>query len=275
LAQGSICDGRSAPPPVYDHVIWIWMENHSFGDVIGNRNAPFETDLAGRCGTATKYSDVGDPSLPNYIGATSGDAQQISDDAPPSEHVLTVDNLFRQVRATGGTERSYAESMNENCQVTSRGQYDFAHNPALYYVGGDDRTACRADDVPMGTNEAGQLRHDLDTNSLPTFAFVTPDLCNDTHDCSVRTGDDWLRAWLDLIVSSDSYRAGRTAIFVVWDENTPMPFIVVSPSTPSNTVVDNPVDHYALLRTTEEMLGISTFLGQAKDATSLRSAFRL
>jgi hypothetical protein len=33
--------------------------------------------------------------------------------------------------------------------------------------------------------------------------------------------------------------------------------------------------HYSLLRTTEELLGISTFLGNAASATSMRSAFGL
>ncbi|HEV8562887.1 MAG TPA: hypothetical protein VGR06_41760, partial [Actinophytocola sp.] len=31
-----------------------------------------------------------------------------------------------------------------------------------------------------------------DFTTLPTPSFVIPDLCNDMHDCSVRTGD-WLR----------------------------------------------------------------------------------
>lgn len=35
------------------------------------------------------------------------------------------------------------------------------------------------------------------------------------------------------------------------------------------------MNHYSLLRTTEEMLGISTYLGRAKQATSLRAAFNL
>jgi hypothetical protein len=34
-------------------------------------------------------------------------------------------------------------------------------------------------------------------------------------------------------------------------------------------------NHYSLLRSTEEMLGIGTFLGGAASATSMRSAFNL
>ena len=77
------------------------MENHTVDQVIGSGDAPYETGLAAQCGTAADYAEVGSPSLPNYIGATSGDIQGIQDDASPSTHRLDVDNLFRQVRAAG------------------------------------------------------------------------------------------------------------------------------------------------------------------------------
>jgi len=246
------------------------MENHTADEVIGSHDAPYETGLSAECGTASDYSIVGKPSLPNYIGATSGGNQGIHNDAPPSTYRLSVDNLFRQVRTVGGTERSYEESMPANCALGSSGMYAVKHNPAAYYSGGDDRRACLADDVPLGSLEDGQLRRDLEANALPTFSFVTPNLCHDTHDCGVGDGDDWLQQWVPVILASSAYRAGRTAVFIVWDEPTPMPFIAISPTTQPGTKVTNRIDHYALLRTTEAMLGIATFLGAAATATDLR-----
>ena len=110
---------------------------------------------------------------------------------------------------------------------------------------------------------------------LPAFSFVTPDLCDDTHDCGVEIGDRWLRDWVGMIVASPTYRAGRTAVFVVWDEPTPMAVLVLSPATPPGTTSAVAFDHYSLLRTTEELLGLSPSLGQAATAQSLRVAFRL
>ncbi len=104
---------------------------------------------------------------------------------------------------------------------------------------------------------------------------MTPNLCNDTHDCPVKRGDVWLSAWLSRILTSRTYRAGSTAVFVVWDEPGIIPNIVISPSTTPGTTVDTPFDHYSLLRTTEEMLGIGGHLGRADGARSMRSAFRL
>lgn len=256
----------TAPAKTYDHVVWVWMENHTYGQVIGNSSAPYETTLARQFATATHYASVGSPSLPNYIGATSGSTQGIADDDGPQSHPLAVDNLFRQVRAAGKTERSFQESMPANCGLSSVGTYAVKHNPAAYYTGGDDRTACRADDVPFSGT--------LPSGTLPSFSFVTPDLCHDTHDCPVAAGDAWLKAFLPPLLARDEYRSGSTVVFIVWDEYTPMPDIVISPATPAGTVASQSFDHYSLLRTTEELLGLP-LLGRASSAASMRAAFRL
>ena len=246
------------------------MENHSRDQVLGSSAAPYETRLAAACGTASDYEQVGSPSLPNYLGATGGDVFGVHDDASPSSHPLTSANIFRQVRAAGGTARSYEEGMPRPCALESSGRYAVKHNPAAYFVGGDDRDACTRDDVTLDA-----FATDLANGTLPSFAFVTPDLCNDTHDCPVATGDAFLAKWVDAIVSSPSYRDGSTVVFVVWDEDSPMPFVVVSPTTRPGTVVAARTDHYGLLRTTEELLGLDEFLGGAATATSLRAPFGL
>jgi hypothetical protein len=209
---------------------------------------------------------VGSPSLPNYIGATSGSTQGIADDADPAGHRVTVDNLFRQVRAAGGTERSFEESMPTNCVLTGVDTYAVKHNPAAYYTGADDRAACKANDVPFNGT--------LPSGSLPTFSFVTPNLCDDTHDCPVAAGDAWLKNFLPPLLASNDYKAGNTAIFVIWDEYTPMPNIVISPTTSAVTVVSQQFNHVSLLRTTEEMLGLP-LLGSAATAPSMRGPFHL
>lgn len=251
------------------------MENHRADQVLGTRDAPYETRLAQQCGHATHYGSVGSPSLPNYLGATSGDTWHVSDDAPPAEHVITGDNLFRQVRASGREAISYQEAMPANCATTSKGTYAVKHDPAAYYQGADDRAACARDVVPLGTPDAGAFHDALTSGALPAFSFVTPDLCNDTHDCSVATGDRWLAAFLPTIFASDTYLAGRTVVMLVWDEDSPMPFVPIAPTVPAGAVLATAVDHYALLHTTEELLGITTYLGRAAAAPSMRSAFSI
>ena len=248
------------------------MENRTSSDVLGNAAAPYETALARECGTDRAYHQIGSPSLPNYLGATSGATYGIADDAGPATHPITADNLFRQVRAAGGTERSYVENMPTHCAGAAQGAYAVKHNPATYYVGGGDRAACLADDVPLGTTSTGPFIADVDSGRLPSFALVVPNICDDGHNCPATTGDRWLADWLPHILDSSAYRSGNTAVFVVWDESTPMPNIVISPTTPPGLVSSVAIDHYALLRTTEELLGLP-LLGQAQTSPSLRSLF--
>lgn len=249
------------------------MENKNLTTVFDSTQAPFLHDLAAACGSAAQFVDHGvRPSLANYIAATSGDTQGVHDDDPPAKHQLTVDNIFRQVRTAGGAAKSYQESMPSNCAQTSTSKYAVKHNPAAYYVGADDRTACQRDDVPLdhfATDLAG---------TLPAFALITPNICNDMHDCSVATGDAWLRSVVGSITSSAVYRQGRTVVFVVFDESQgggTMPFLAVAPSIAPGTVAKAELDHYSLLAFTEDALGIGTHLGKAATAPSLAQAFGL
>jgi phosphatidylinositol-3-phosphatase len=268
------CGTRTGPPATYAHVIWIWMENRSYSDIVGNSAAPYLNSLAAGCGLATNYKAVAHPSLPNYIAATSGDTWGIADDNPPSSHPLAVDSIFQQVGSAG----SYEESMPSNCDLTSSGEYAVRHNPEAYYT--NIRTACGGNDVPMGTTSSGAFLNALNSGALPKFSFVTPNLCNDMHDCSTGTGDTWLKSWVPKITASPTYQAGGTVLIITWDEDdsssgNQVATIVVSPYTKPGTKSGTAFTHYSLLRTTEELLGIPTYLGNAASAASMRSAFGL
>jgi len=267
------CGRAENPPHRYDHVIWIWMENKN-SKILNSPQAAFLSSMAANCGSASNYRDHGiHPSLPNYLLATSGDIQGVHDDGGPSEHPTTADNLFRQVRAIGGSAKSYIESMDQNCQLAGTRRYAVRHNPATYFTGGDDRAACQRDDVPFDA-----FADDLRAGRLPAFASVVPNLCHDSHDCSIKNADDWLRGVVSSITGSDTYKRGRTAVFIVWDESVGsgrMPFVAIAPSIRAGTVVDAPLGHAALLAFTEKALGISERLGAAVDAPDLGKAFGL
>jgi hypothetical protein len=274
------CGTTSTQPSRYQHVMWIIMENKSYSSVIGSSSAPYESQLAHQCASDMNWSDAGGQynSLPNYIAMTTGQSGSIltpftCDCAPSSSVSVTVDNIFRQVRNAGGTERSYAEGMNGNCS-NSGTTYAPKHNPALYMWDGADRTACQQDDVPMGGATAGNFINALNDSTLPTFSLVAPNLCDDTHDCGVSTGDQFLKTLLPQILASQAYRSGRTAVFVVWDEDSYIPNIVIAPSVIPGTSTSTAVNHYGLLRATEEMLGLP-LLGNAAGATSLRTVFHI
>ena len=265
VVSNSPCGTRSGPPATYQHVVWIVFENKAYSEVIGSSSAPYINTLANGCGLATNFHAEAHPSLPNYIAMTSGSTQGITDDDPPSSHPLSVPSIFSQTTASW---RSLEESMPSNCAASSSGSYAVKHNPAPYYT--NIRTECASLDVPLADPPDVSAK----------FTFVTPNLCDDMHDCSVATGDAWLSTWLPKILSSAAYTSGSTAIFITWDEDDStggqhIPTIVVSPYTAPGTTSATLYNHYAMLRTTEELLGITTYLGNAATAPSMRAAFGL
>ena len=124
---------------------------------------------------------------------------------------------------------------------------------------------------PARHDRARSFRTDLANGTLPAFSFVTPNLCHDTHDCPVAEGDAWLRSWVPRILASPNYLAGDTVVFLTWDEDdgsasNRVALIVVSPSTRPGTESATSFDHYSLLKTAEQLLGIRSYLGHAGDA---------
>src|SRR3954454_23175178 len=261
-AAAGTCGRVSRPPAHYDHVVWVVMENKAYSSIIGSASAPYGNQLAAQCGSAVNFFAETHPSLPNYIAMTSGSPQGISDDNPPSSHPLDVPSIFSQL----GTDwRSLQESMPSNCMLTDANPYAVKHNPAAYYT--NVRSNCSTLDVPLAATPDISAR----------FTFVTPNLCNDTHDCSVATGDAWLQTFLGKVFASAEYQAGKTAVFLTWDEDDSshsnhIATLVAAPSVTPGTAPTATFNHYSMLHTTEEMLGLG-FVGGATSATSMRPAF--
>jgi hypothetical protein len=193
--------GTVSTAPAYTHVIWIWMENHSYGDIIGNTSqAPYINTVAGECGLATNYYNLSHPSLPNYVGATSGLAVSsltpfVPDCNPTGSCVTSAASIFGQ----GESWKAYEESMPSNCLGTNSGEYAVRHNPPPYFT---SLNGCSTFDVPYA-----QLATDLANNTLPAFSFVTPNLIDDMHDGTINQGDMWLSSNLPTILNSSAYPA--------------------------------------------------------------------
>jgi PKD repeat protein len=297
-AAAALCGSMVGTAPHVTKVLWIFMENTSYGaksnQIPGSSSAPYiENTLMAQCGSTTSYHAVTHPSQPNYIAATSGGVQTVNGD---KLGYYAVPNLFAQVDPSW---RSYQEYMPNACDHSSqRGNptdlnyYVGKHNPAASYsslpVGAPTAGDCPGFDVPMGTTTTGALQADVQAGTLPTFAEVTPGLCNDMHllptgvaGCPNPTlaGDTWLSTWIPLITAGPDYQAGNLVIDVAWDEGRGgsagddcvarstvdclVPNLVISPYTP-HVVSSTTFSHYSLLRTTEHLLGLP-YLGHAAD----------
>src|SRR5690242_8201872 len=68
----------------YRHVVWIWMENRSYTQVLGSSGAATHLKTYGqRCAVATAYYAITHPSLPNYLAAVSGSTGGVTSDCGP------------------------------------------------------------------------------------------------------------------------------------------------------------------------------------------------
>ncbi|NMI02277.1 alkaline phosphatase family protein [Pseudonocardia acidicola] len=272
-AAASPCGRTSTPPATYAHVIWIWDENYSIDKIIGNPAAPYINQLAVQCGLATNYSGLDHPSATDYVAATSGAIHAGQGDCVPAQCPDPDPSLFEKVSSW----KSYSEGEPTNCDGGYDGNgYDVNHNPPVYYS--RIRAACLTRAVPLGSPTAGELADDLARNTLPQFAFIAPNLTHDMHDGTISQGDAYLSRLIPAIVDSPAYRAGDTAVFFTYDEGETtnrLTFIAVGPSVRPATRAAQPFDHYSLLRTTQELLGVGPLLQNAAAAASMRAAFNL
>lgn len=279
--------GIQSKPGTYKHVIWIWLENHSYNAVLGSAQAPYFNTLAKDCGVATNYHNVTHPSLPNYIAATSGltysSIQKFQSDCSPS---ASCDTSAKSIFGQGESWKSYEESMPATCDRSNSGNYAVRHNPAVYYT---TLHGCSTDDVPYS-----HLATDLQNSQLPAFSFVTPNLIDDMHNGTVADGNSWMSHNLPAILNSAEYKNGSTVIFITFDEGSDvgsyaagehcaantsdsschLPTWVISPSTKAGARSGTLFSHYSLLATAEQLLRLPK-LGAAASAATMTKAFNL
>jgi acid phosphatase len=164
-----------------------------------------------------------------------------------------VPNLASELSARHLTFAGYAESMPAPGYTgCSAGEYARKHNPWVDFPSvptADSRTFAG---FPGAHSTSGAYAR------LPTVSFVIPNLCDDMHDCSIGTGDAWLRARMDGYV-----RWARThdSLFILtFDENdgangNRIPLIIVGEHVRPGSYGEG-VSHYTVLRTLEDAFGL-------------------
>ena len=264
--------------PNFSHVFLIVMENEESTGVMGNNAAAYINTLATGHGLATQYFAVSHPSLPNYLALTAGSTFGIASDCTGC--YVNATNIADQVESSGRSWKGYLESMPSSCYVGDAYPYMQKHNPFIYY--NDVRTnaaRCAEHVVPFT-----QLSTDLVNGTVPNLAWITPNMCNDMHDCSIATGDAWLANVVPGILASSAFQNGGV-LFITWDEGESsagccgnaaggqVATLVIAPNGVAGLRSTIAETHYSLLRTIEDAWGLSA-LGQAASAVAMREYFR-
>ena len=94
-----------------------------------------------------------------------------------------------------------------------------------------------------------------------TLTIVVPNLCNDMHDCSTKTGDKWLSRNVPQILKYDKKHNGL--FILTWDEADPdkngqnqIATLLSGPTIVPGTY-NQDITHYSVLRTIEDIAGVA------------------
>jgi phosphatidylinositol-3-phosphatase len=172
--------------------------------------------------------------------------------------------------------RAYMESMGTPCRTASDDKYHVNHNPFVYYRSlTSDLERCKDRVVDFDAH----FDKDLASGEY-RYMWITPNMCNNMHDCDPPVADAWLRETTNKIMASPGYKNGGV-IFIMFDEGyvrvlgaeANLATIVVS-----ERLVKRPwqcntrFDHRSYLATVEDIFGMPR-LPTTRDATPMNELF--
>jgi hypothetical protein len=246
------------------------MENKEYSEIVGSDEAPFMNELADRSTTLTQMFAIRHPSLPNYLALIGGSTFGIHNDC--TDCFVDSPNLVDQLETHGISWKAYMEGMPSACYKGSEsGRYAMKHNPFMYFENIRNSPERCNKVVPFT-----ELERDLANDSMPQFAFITPDLCNDTHDCPISTGDDFLATWVPKITE---HLDPSGILIVTYDEGSSherccglaagghIYTVITGPGARSGERISEPVSIYSILRLIEDNWGLG-HLGAAGDEST-------
>jgi hypothetical protein len=249
----------------------IVLENKEYNEIIGRAGAPYLNALAGQSALATRYYAITHPSLPNYLALTAGSTLGFSG-SDCGTCSVSHRNLIDQLGAAGLSWKVYVEGLPAACSSASAaGGYVRRHDPFMYYRDVADNPARCRSIVPMTT-----LTRDLAGHSLPRLSWLVPNVCHDMHSCGTYTGDRYLRAMVPRLLAG---LGPSGLLFVTFDEGETnagccgvakgghILTLVAGPGARAGARSTTPYDHYSLLRTIEDLLGLPRLGGAALPST--------
>ena len=259
---------RDLAVPRYDHIFVVFEENKSYPDVMDPRKAPVLSRLAKTYGNATAFYAEVHPSEGNYVAFVGGNTFGIHDDdafycAPHMRdahceksalpgyvnHTVRSPHLGDQLERHGLTWKAYYETIPApGSRAVTAGDPkigSYARDWELYASkhSGFMNFASAQRVARQHIVGFDQFHADLASGSVPSFALVVPNQCNDMHgldptdysgeaaarvpaDCNhnntgglIRRGDAALGSIVEAIERSPVWRSrANVAIVVTFDE---------------------------------------------------------
>ena len=245
----------------------IVQENKAASQIMGASEAGYFNKLAAEFSVAANYRAITHPSLPNYLALTSGTSAGITSDCKPDSCTADVRSIADEITQSGRTWKMYAEGMPAPCAAHDSHRYAVKHNPFMYYpaVTGN-KDSCSDHVVPYS-----RLGQDLQSPStLPDYSLISPDMCNDTHDCPIGTGGDWLAREVPKILGSPAFTTQSSLLVLTWDEGSKednrVATVFAGPAARKGFTSNAAYSHYSLLHTIEDAWGLSPLTDDVRRA---------
>jgi len=276
------------PPPAAataDHVFVVVLENHSFGQVIGNPVMPYLNGLATAHGLAADYFANAHPSIPNYFMLTTGNLETFDDSFTGT---ISDDNIVRALGGAGKSWKAYIESIPSTGYLgPNSGTYLKRHNPFAYLSDVTGSATQAANMIPFS-----QLSADLAAGTLANFVYILPNSQDDAHDCpgggsscmddqKLAAADAWLRANINPVITSPKF--GNSVLIITFDESVDTDItngggqvttVLVGPHVKTGFRSSTMYQHQSLLRLVLQLLNVSDMPGASAMANSMGEFFQ-
>lgn len=249
------------------YVQLVIFENESYGDVIGNPQAPYINSLATEWANMTDSHAITHPSEPNYLALFSGSTQGVTGDNCPV--YFKAGNLGSELLKAGLTFTGFAQSMPYDGFKGCMGHPDSLPSGWLYM-----RKHVPWPDFPKLTRKVSIVYHKPLAQPTSDFVWITPNMCNDMHDCSIATGDKWASKNLPKLIAWDAANDG--VLILTFDENdgssgNQITTILAGNVNPGQYGQD--INHYSVLRTIENIFGLKA-LGYSASAQPIEGVIK-
>jgi hypothetical protein len=267
-----------------DHVFLIYMENKGAGDILRSPNAPYLNSLINTYGYAENYFALTHPSDPNYYPILGGSDFGTNFNCP--SNCFDVRNLADNIEAAGKTWAAYQDGGGGFSTPTDRTPFlafsDIYNNPARVQSHIFDLSQLPLDlGQPSTTPNFVWFAGDDDTNmegptsGLGVIPWALSQLGD--HQYNVKAGDRFLQETVPVILSSRVWQdpTQRSVLIITFDEdynnlslgignqgNHVSTIVIASPGAVDAgmrggaSAAFQYYNHYSLLRTIEEALGL-------------------
>jgi hypothetical protein len=276
ISPPALAGNAAGAPGRGSHTVVIVLENREFDEVVGSPEAPYFNKLTERGALATRFYGLLHPSMPNYLGLLAGSTFGITENC--TECLASGPNLATQLASADISWRAYMGAMPTPCYTgPDLGEYVKRHNPFTYFPSITTRPRLCNRVVPESA-----LPKDLSGGLLPEFAWISPGLCEDGHDCATSAADTYLRHRVPEILR----RLGPDGILAItYDEGNSdagccgvafggrIATMLIGPDVRADIRLRRPFTHYSLLASIEDRFGLPR-LRHARGVPTLAPALK-